>query len=142
MALDFSPICISLKLATFATFFAFFSGTISAYWMFKYNGKWKSIIDGFLTIPLVLPPTVIGFLLLLLLGKYGPIGRLLWLFNVNIIFTWYAAVIAAIVVAFPLMYRSLFDIWMFVKFIDRAFCSKLNFALSKYCISSYLNPLR
>ena len=47
MALDFSPIWISLKIATFATFFAFFSGTISAYWMFKYNGKWKSIIDGF-----------------------------------------------------------------------------------------------
>ena len=106
MALDFSPIWISLKIATFATFFAFFSGTTSAYWMFKYNGKWKSIIDGFLTIPLVLPPTVIGFLLLLLLGKYGPIGRLLWLFNVNIIFTWYAAVIAAIVVAFPLMYKT------------------------------------
>ncbi|KFF41287.1 MAG: molybdate ABC transporter, permease protein [Candidatus Atelocyanobacterium thalassa isolate SIO64986] len=106
MALDFSPIWISLRTATLATFFAFFAGTILAYWMFKYNGKWKSIIDGLLTIPLVLPPTVIGFLLLLLLGKYGPIGRLLWLFNVNIVFTWYAAVIAAIVVAFPLMYKT------------------------------------
>lgn len=74
--------------------------------MFKYRGKVKGLIDGILTAPLVLPPTVVGFFLLLLLGKYGPIGKFLRLFDITVIFTWYAAVIAATVVAFPLMYKT------------------------------------
>ncbi len=106
MILDFSPIWISLKTAALATIIAFFIGAIAARTMFKYRGKGKGLIDGILTAPLVLPPTVLGFFLLLLLGKYGPIGRLLRLFDVTIIFTWYAAVIAATVVAFPLMYKT------------------------------------
>ncbi|MDJ0843637.1 molybdate ABC transporter permease subunit [Crocosphaera sp.] len=106
MTLDWSPIWISLKTAALATFFAFFLGAIAARTMFKYRGKGKGLIDGILTAPLVLPPTVVGFFLLLLLGKYGPIGRLLRLVDVTIIFTWYAAVIAATVVAFPLMYKT------------------------------------
>jgi len=64
------------------------------------------LIDGILTLPLVLPPTVAGFAILLLIGKNGPIGNFLSIFGVNIIFSWYAAVIAAIVVAFPLMYKT------------------------------------
>ncbi|MGK7957496.1 MAG: molybdate ABC transporter permease subunit, partial [Crocosphaera sp.] len=106
MTLDFSPIWISLKTAALATVIAFFLGSIAARTMFKYRGKGKGLIDGILTAPLVLPPTVVGFFLLLLLGKYGPIGRLLRLVDVRIIFTWYAAVIAATVVAFPLMYKT------------------------------------
>ncbi|MGK7884901.1 MAG: molybdate ABC transporter permease subunit [Crocosphaera sp.] len=106
MTLDFSPIWISLKTAALATLIAFFIGAIAARTMFKYRGKGKGLIDGIFTAPLVLPPTVVGFFLLLLLGKYGPIGRLLRLFDVTIIFTWYAAVIAATVVAFPLMYKT------------------------------------
>ncbi|MGK7880295.1 MAG: molybdate ABC transporter permease subunit [Crocosphaera sp.] len=106
MTLDFSPIWISLKTAALATLIAFFLGAIAARTMFKYRGKGKGLIDGIFTAPLVLPPTVVGFFLLLLLGKYGPIGRLLRLFDVTIIFTWYAAVIAATVVAFPLMYKT------------------------------------
>ncbi len=74
--------------------------------MSNYNGKWKGVIDSVLTLPLVLPPTVAGFGILLLIGKRGPIGQFLSLFGVNIIFSWYAAVIAAIVVAFPLMYKT------------------------------------
>jgi len=74
--------------------------------MSNYNGKWKGVIDSILTLPLVLPPTVAGFGILLLIGKRGPIGHFLNLFGVNIIFSWYAAVIAAIVVAFPLMYKT------------------------------------
>jgi len=74
--------------------------------MTNYKGKWKGLIDGILTLPLVLPPTVAGFAILLLIGKNGPIGNFLEIFGVNIIFSWYAAVIAAIVVAFPLMYKT------------------------------------
>lgn len=74
--------------------------------MTNYKGKWKGLIDGILTLPLVLPPTVAGFAILLLIGKNGPIGNFLSIFGVNIIFSWYAAVIAAIVVAFPLMYKT------------------------------------
>ena len=74
--------------------------------MTNYKGKWKGLIDGVLTLPLVLPPTVAGFGILLLIGKNGPVGNFLNLFGVNIIFSWYAAVIAAIVVAFPLMYKT------------------------------------
>lgn len=106
MTLDFSPVWISLKTAAFATLIAFFFGAIAARWMFKYQGKGKGLIDGIFTSPLVLPPTVVGFFLLLLLGKHGPIGQLLRLFDITIIFTWYAAIIAATVVAFPLMYKT------------------------------------
>lgn len=106
MTLDFSPIWISLKTAALATTIAFFLGAIAARTMFKYRGKVKGLIDGILTAPLVLPPTVVGFFLLLLLGKYGPIGKFLRLFDITVIFTWYAAVIAATVVAFPLMYKT------------------------------------
>lgn len=77
-----------------------------AWLLTNYKGRWKGLIDGILTLPLVLPPTVVGFGILLLVGKHGPIGNFLEIFGVNIIFSWYAAVIAAIVVAFPLMYKT------------------------------------
>jgi molybdate transport system permease protein len=72
----------------------------------RYRGKLKGAIDGILMLPLVLPPTVAGFMLLLILGKHGPIGKALSLFGINIIFSWPAIVIAATVVAFPLMYKT------------------------------------
>ncbi|HEY9672892.1 MAG TPA: molybdate ABC transporter permease subunit [Waterburya sp.] len=103
---DLSPLWISLKTAFLATIITFFIGILSAYWMLGYRGKWKSLIEGIFVSPLVLPPTVVGFLLLLLLGKNGPIGKLLLPFNFSIVFTWYGAVVAATVVAFPLMYRT------------------------------------
>lgn len=64
------------------------------------------MIDGVLTLPLVLPPTVVGFLLLILFGKNGPLGKLLMALGTSVIFSWPATVIAASVVAFPLMYRT------------------------------------
>ncbi|NEP60664.1 MAG: molybdate ABC transporter permease subunit, partial [Symploca sp. SIO2G7] len=106
MLMDFSPLWISLKTATVATILAFFSGIIVAGWMFGYRGKGKGLIDGLFTLPLVLPPTVVGFLLLLLLGKNGPLGQLLYQWGITLIFSWPAAVIAATVVAFPLMYKT------------------------------------
>ncbi len=74
--------------------------------MWGYRGKWKSLIEGIFVSPLILPPTVVGFLLLLLFGKNGLLGQLLLQLNFSIVFTWYAGVITATVVAFPLMYRT------------------------------------
>lgn len=106
MNFDLSPAWISIKVTLTATVIVFFLGLISAWLMTNYQGRWKGLIDGILTLPLVLPPTVAGFGILLLIGKNGPIGNFLEIFGVNIIFSWYAAVIAAIVVSFPLMYKT------------------------------------
>ena len=103
---DLTPIWISLKTATTATIITFFLGIIAARWMLDYRGKSKGLIEGLLTAPLVLPPTVVGFLLLLLLGRNGFIGQILNYFGVTVIFSWYATVIASTVVAFPLMYKT------------------------------------
>lgn len=104
--MDFSPIWISLKTATAATSLAFFLGIAAARFMLGYREKGKGLIDGIFTSPLVLPPTVVGFLLLLALGKNSPIGQFLNQFGISVIFTWSATVIAATVVAFPLMYKT------------------------------------
>jgi molybdate transport system permease protein len=106
MDLDLSPLWISISTALLATLITFFLGIIVAYRITNYNGIFKGLIDGILTLPLILPPTVIGFFLLLLFGKNGPIGNLLEVFNLSVIFTWSATVIAATVVSFPLMYRT------------------------------------
>lgn len=106
MELDLSPLWISLKVAGSATLATFFVGVVAAYRMARYRGRWRSLIDGICISPLILPPTVVGFLLLQLFGKYGLIGQLLQTLNIDIIFTWYAAAIAATVVTFPLMYRT------------------------------------
>lgn len=106
MLLDISPLWISLKTALIATIITFFLGIAAAYWMVGSVGKWKSVVEAIFISPLILPPTVVGFLLLLLFGKNGPLGQLLLSLNFSIVFTWYAAVIAATVVAFPLMYKT------------------------------------
>lgn len=106
MMTDLTPIWISLKTATTATVITFFLGIMAARWMLGYRGKSKGLIESLLTAPLVLPPTVVGFLLLLLLGRNGFIGQILDSFGVSVIFSWYATVIASTVVAFPLMYKT------------------------------------
>jgi molybdate ABC transporter permease protein len=103
---NLAPLWISLKTAGLATVFTFFAGIAAAYWMLGYRGRWKSLIEGIFVSPLILPPTVVGFLLLLLMGRNGFLGHLLAQFNFTIVFTWYAAVITATVVAFPLMYKT------------------------------------
>ncbi len=74
--------------------------------MYHYRGKARSLIEGLLIAPLILPPTVVGFVLLVLLGKNGILGQMLAQWHLQLVFTWYAAVLAAIVVSFPLMYRA------------------------------------
>lgn len=106
MTTDLSPLWISLKTAGLATIATFFAGIAAAYWMLGYRGRWKSLIEGIFVSPLILPPTVVGFLLLLLFGRNGPLGQLMAQFDFTIVFTWYAAVITATVVAFPLMYKT------------------------------------
>jgi molybdate transport system permease protein len=106
MPQDLSPLWISLKTALLATFITFFLGISAAYWMLGYRGKGKSLIEGIFVAPLILPPTVVGFLLLLFFGKNGPVGKLLEPFDATIVFTWYGAAIAATVVSFPLMYKT------------------------------------
>ena len=106
MEFDLSPLWISLKTASFATVFAFFLGIVAAGWMKQYKGKFRGIVDGILTLPLVLPPTVVGFLLLLLFGINSPVGQFLTQLEVSVIFSWQATVITSTVVAFPLMYKT------------------------------------
>ena len=103
---DLSPLSISLRAACIATFIVFVLGTLAARLVLGLKGELASFVDTVCTLPLVLPPTVLGFFLLVLFGKHGPLGALLSQFGQSIIFTWYATVLAAVVVSFPLMYRS------------------------------------
>ncbi|MGB8451885.1 MAG: molybdate ABC transporter permease subunit [Anaerocolumna sp.] len=104
--MDWSPLLISMKTAVTATIITFFLGTYAAQKVMKVKGKLVWFFDGLFTLPLVLPPTVAGFFLLVLFGKHGPLGQLLSFIGIQIVFKWSATVIAAVVIAFPLMYRS------------------------------------
>ena len=104
--MNFSPLWISIKTSLLATLITFILGIAVSYLVVHYKGRLKGFIDGIFTLPLILPPTVLGFFLLLICGKNGPVGKLLKLFDTNIIFSWSATVIAATVVAFPMMYRT------------------------------------
>ncbi|WP_445240714.1 molybdate ABC transporter permease subunit [Microcoleus vaginatus] len=106
MEFDISPLWISLKSSAIATFITFFLGIAAARWMLSTRIRGKALIEGILISPLVLPPTVVGFLLLLLFGRNGAIGQFLLQFDLTIIFTWQAAAITATVVSFPLMYKT------------------------------------
>jgi len=101
-----SPLYISMKTILASTVITFFLGIAAARWMANYSGRFKSLIDSLFLLPLVLPPTVLGFGLLLFFGKNSPLGQLLDLFGVTVIFSWPANVITAVIVSFPLMYIS------------------------------------
>lgn len=103
----FEPILLSLKVASLATIFAFFFGILFAYLMTRKKIPGKSIWETLLTLPLILPPSIVGYLLLKVFGRRGPIGAfLLDTFGIQVVFTWIACVIAAAVVALPLMYQN------------------------------------
>ena len=99
--LDYSPLYVSLKTGIVATIFSFFLGLFAARKVIKAGSKVKAIADGILTLPMVLPPTAAGFLLLLLFSRRRPFGILLYEVQ-----TWAGCIIAATVIAFPLMYRN------------------------------------
>lgn len=104
---EWQPIVLSLKVASLSSIMVFILGVLAAYGMRNRQFLGKEAVEAIFTLPLVLPPVVTGFLLLLLIGKQGPVGRLLEeVFHWQIIFTPYAAVLAGAVVAFPLMYQS------------------------------------
>ena len=105
--MDLSPIIISMKTACTAIFFTFFLGLFVALITVRLKSeKIKMILDGILTLPMVLPPTVAGFFLLFIFGQKRPVGIFLNSIGIKIVFNWTATVIAAVVIAFPLMYRS------------------------------------
>jgi molybdate transport system permease protein len=108
MNVDFwSPIILSIKIAVIAGLLVTFIGTLVARVMAKKQFFGKTVVETFLMLPLVLPPTVIGFLLIIIFGRTSPIGKLIeTIFQQPLIFTWYAAIVAATVVAFPLMYQA------------------------------------
>ncbi|MDV4152429.1 molybdate ABC transporter permease subunit [Clostridium sp. AL.422] len=106
--MDISPIIISLKTAAISMIITFLLGLFIAKFVvnIKYE-KVKMILDGILTLPLVLPPTVMGFFLLMIFGVNRPVGKFLLDFmGIKIVFSWWATVIASVVISFPLMYRS------------------------------------
>ena len=105
--MDFYPLYNSLRIAFVATIVIFFIGIFAAYYIAKLPGIIKGVLDVILTLPLVLPPTVVGYLLLLLLGPRRPFGVLMnELFGVRLVMTWWSGIFASVVVAFPLMYRT------------------------------------
>lgn len=103
--MDYSPLWISIKVATIATVFTFFLGLLAARWVLSL-GKIRFVIDGIFSLPMVLPPTVVGFFLLVIFGKNSAFGQLLMGMGLNVLFTWQGAVISAAVVSFPIMYRT------------------------------------
>jgi molybdate transport system permease protein len=104
--MDWSPIWISLATSVTATAFTLVAGLAAAVWRERRPGPLRALVDGIFLLPLVLPPTVVGFFLLLLFGRNGPIGKVLLRFGVSLVFSWPATVVAAAVVAFPLMYLT------------------------------------
>ncbi|WP_339250163.1 molybdate ABC transporter permease subunit [Sporosarcina sp. FSL W8-0480] len=105
--IDYSPLFLSMKVAAISTSIVFLTGVYFAHLFTRKSFFGKSIIESFFMLPLVLPPTVVGFALLVLFGKKGWIGSwLLEWFDFQVVFTWIGAVIASIVVSFPLMYQS------------------------------------
>ena len=105
--MDWFPLINSLRIAGISTVIIFFTGIFSAYYIAKAPRVIKGFLDVILTLPLVLPPTVVGYLLLLALGPRRPVGAwLLAIFGVKVTMTWWSAIFATTVVIFPLMYRT------------------------------------
>ena len=103
--MELSPLIITFKTAIVSTLITFFVGIGLAYLVVKLK-RGKGIADAIITLPMVLPPTVVGFFLLLIFGKRSLIGQFLLQFDISLVFTWQATVISAVIVSMPLMYRT------------------------------------
>lgn len=105
--LDWSPLIISLKTGAVATALSFFAGLFAARKVIRLSYRAKAVVDGILTLPMVLPPTVAGFILLLIFSRRRPVGIFLNdAFDIQVVHTWLGCILAATVIAFPLMYRN------------------------------------
>ena len=100
------PLWNSLRIAAISSVLVFFLGILCAYYVARLPKAVKGILDVFLTLPMVLPPTVCGYFLLLAFGVKRPLGMFLAQFGIKFVMTWYGGILAATVVAFPLMYRT------------------------------------
>ena len=106
-SLDWSPLIISLKTGVVATIISFFLGLFAARRVVRMSYRAKAVADGILTLPMVLPPTVAGFILLLIFSRRRPIGIFLdQQLDIQVVQTWLGCILAATVIAFPLMYRN------------------------------------
>ena len=106
MNIDWYPLINSLRIAAISCVIVFFTGLFFAYYAARLPRTVKGILDVILTLPMVLPPTVCGYFLLLIFGTKRPIGILLMQLGIKFVMTWYGGILAAAVVAFPLMYRT------------------------------------
>ena len=104
--MDWYPLWNSLRIAAASSVIVFFSGIFAAYYISRLPRAVKGILDVFLTLPMVLPPTVCGYFLLVIFGLKRPLGTWLAQFGIQFAMTWYGGILAASVVAFPLMYRT------------------------------------
>lgn len=103
----FTPVVLSFQVAAVAGIVVIILGTLAGAWMSRASFFGKTALETCFMLPLVLPPTVVGFILIVIFGKHSFIGQAIeWIFRQPVIFTWWAAVIASTVVAFPLMYQS------------------------------------
>ena len=103
----YEAILLSLKVTGISTLITGIAGIITAFLFTKYNFKFKNILETFILMPMALPPTVVGYLIILIIGKRGFLGQFLYkFFGVNVLFTWQAACIAAIIVSFPLIFEN------------------------------------
>ncbi len=106
MTIDWYPLWNTLRIAAISCVLVFFTGIFFAYYAAKLPRTVKGVLDVILTLPMVLPPTVCGYFLLLLFGAKRPLGIFLMQFGIKFVMTWYGGILAASVVAFPLMYRT------------------------------------
>ena len=104
--MDWYPLWNSLRIAAISSVVVFFSGIFCAYYAARLPRVIKGVLDVVLTLPMVLPPTVCGYFLLLIFGAKRPLGAFLAQFGIKFVMTWYGGILASVVVAFPLMYRT------------------------------------
>ncbi len=104
--MDLSPVALSLRVASLATMLTIVAGVPVAWLLARRHFPGRDLISAALLTPLVLPPTVLGYYLLMLIGRRGPIGRVLGAWNLELAFTWRAAVLAAAVGSFPLLIKT------------------------------------
>lgn len=104
--MDWFPLLNSLRIASISCVLVFFTGILAAYYVARLPRVIKGVLDVILTLPMVLPPTVVGYFILLVFGVKRPVGAFLAQHGIRFVMTWYGGILAAAVVAFPLMYRT------------------------------------